>query len=307
MGRKKKHPEHVNHERWLVSYADFITLLFAFFVVMFAVSQVDTKQVGRFTESFQQAIGLDLPQGGAGLLPGERGPAKVEEVHTKAPNAKEKQAALEKLAQAMAEAAKIRTELSGMKIVRRGNELVLRLQETVLFPSASADIAEAAVPVVRAIAEEIRDRPVRVRVEGHTDDRPISNGKHDSNWDLSTARATSVVKELARSGLLKPERLAAVGYAEFQPIGDNKTEDGRGQNRRVDFVLTLELPVGPEPEAPAPETEGATPPPPASASATGGRVPASSATVEAAPAPSATVEAASAPTPSAPTPSASAN
>jgi chemotaxis protein MotB len=267
MAKKGKHPEHVNHERWLVSYADFITLLFAFFVVMFSVSQVDSKKMGRFTESFQHAIGIEMPQGGSGLMPNEIGPGVETDFKKAAKTTQAQKQALDQLASALEEASKIRSELQGMKIVTRGNELVLRLQETVLFPSAADQLRDPAVPVIRAIAEEIRSRPVRVRVEGHTDDRPISNGRYESNWDLSTHRATSVVKELAKSGLIEPERLAAVGYAEYQPIGDNSTEEGRAMNRRVDFVLTLDLPIVAEPP-PAEETaEGSSSASPAASAA----------------------------------------
>jgi chemotaxis protein MotB len=127
--------------------------------------------------------------------------------------------------------------------VRRGNELVLRLDESVLFTSGDDRLGDAALAVLKAMGESIKDRPVNVRVEGHTDDQPISTGRFRSNWDLSTARATSVVMALAGMGDVKPNRLAAVGYAEYQPLGDNGTKDGRSLNRRVDFVLTVEVPA----------------------------------------------------------------
>ncbi len=253
--RKKKHPEHVNHERWLVSYADFITLLFAFFVVMFAVSQVDSSKVGRFTQSFQQAIGIELATGGAGILPGE-GPEAFEGSKKNATegyggNGDKLGAELAALGKALEQQAKIKRELSGLKIVRRGNELVLRLDASILFRSGLDELTDDARKVLLAIAQEIKDRPVKVRVEGHTDDRPIASGRFRSNWDLSTSRATNVVVDLASAGGIKPHRLAAVGYAEFQPLGDNTTSEGRLQNRRVDFVLTVDLPT-PSLDAPAP-------------------------------------------------------
>ncbi len=238
MARKKKHPEHVNHERWLVSYADFITLLFAFFVVMFAVSQVDTKKVGRFTESFSHAVGILVTDSGAGLLPAEGDqPETVAKERGSQPRDELKQ-----LETSLLQDAAQKNELAGLKVIRRGNELVLRLDAAVLFESGDDKLKDVSKPVLKAIADEVRDRPVKVRVEGHTDDRPISTVRFRSNWDLSTARATSVVHTLAEEANIQPERLAAVGYAEFQPIAPNTTPEGRSQNRRVDFVLSLSLP-----------------------------------------------------------------
>ncbi len=258
--RKKKHPEHVNHERWLISYADFITLLFAFFVVMFAVSQVDTAKVGRFTQSFQEAIGIELATGGAGILPGEgpeafEGRKKDEAVGGDDEN-KKLGKELKALAESLEAQAKIKRELSGLKILRRGNELILRLDASVLFEVAIDEVTPDAQKVLLAIAEELKGRPVKVRVEGHTDDRPIQKGRFRNNWDLSTSRATNVVIALAATGDIAPERLAAVGYGQYQPLGDNTTHEGRLLNRRVDFVLTVEVPSSAEtpmePEAPAP-------------------------------------------------------
>ncbi len=238
MARKKKHPEHVNHERWLVSYADFITLLFAFFVVMFAVSQVDTKKMGRFTESFSQAVGIITTPAGAGLMPGEGMVVepKAERPQAPPPKANDQLAAVER---ALGEKAGRGGELAGLKIVRRGNELVLRLDAAVLFDSGADRLRESALPVVTAIAEELRERDIVLRVEGHTDTVPIVNARYRSNWDLSTARATSVVVELATEGKMDPKRLAAVGYAEHQPLASNDTPEGRSQNRRVDFVVSV--------------------------------------------------------------------
>ncbi len=272
--RKKKHPEHVNHERWLVSYADFITLLFAFFVVMFAVSQVDTQKVGRFTESFKTAVGIDLKVGGTGIMPDagqhvadgtttkqekpngpvvkspddtKENPDSEEKREKQAREAKEAkvqetQRRLARMAAEIEAEMKIHKELAGLKVVRRANELVLRFDETILFETGDARISDRAREVLKRVGEELADRPVKIRVEGHTDNRPISNSKFNSNWELSTARATSVVTTLSVMGDVDPKRLAAVGYAEYQPLGDNATAEGRNLNRRVDFVLTIEVP-----------------------------------------------------------------
>ncbi len=241
MSRKKKHAEHVNHERWLVSYADFITLLFAFFVVMFAVSQVDTKKVGRFTESFSHAVGIITAPAGDGIMPGEIviKAANSRRVSNGAQNGDDHGDQLSALQASLNEKAKLGGHLARIKIVRRGNELVLRLDATVLFDSGEVDVREAARPVLKAMAAELNERDVLLRVEGHTDDVPITNARYRSNWDLSTARATSAVVELATAGGMDPKRLAAMGYAEYQPIAPNDSPEGRTQNRRVDFVVSV--------------------------------------------------------------------
>jgi chemotaxis protein MotB len=236
--KKHKHPEHVNHERWLVSYADFITLLFAFFVVMFAVSQVDTKKVGQFKDSFAMAVGEHPkdttlvapifdnpkpPEEGGG--PGKKLPSQLEAVNT----------ALTKGGEAP----------SSFTVLRKRNELVLRLADNVLFDSGDARVKPKALPVLEAILDEVKKHDLELRVEGHTDNVPISTARFRSNWELSTARATAVIEEIAKRGLMKPDRLSAAGYGEFRPIATNDTPEGRGQNRRVDLVIAL--PAAPEP------------------------------------------------------------
>jgi chemotaxis protein MotB len=277
MARKKKHPEHVNHERWLISYADFITLLFAFFVVMFAVSQVDSKKVGRFQDSFSLAIGISSDERGylprletdakplaASMMPLRELPEIGQSDGGEGgalPRFPEDLAALE---DALNERKALEQTLAGLKVVRRGNDLVLRLDATALFDSGDDRVRDESKTMLLALSEEVRARKVQVRVEGHTDDQPIRTLRYRSNWDLSTARATSVVNELVEKGGLSPIRLAAMGYAEFQPIGDNKTAEGRQANRRVDIVLSV-MPENAAKPARAPGDAGAKSPDAASA------------------------------------------
>lgn len=242
MARKKKHPEHVNHERWLISYADFITLLFAFFVVMFAVSKTDSAKVGRFTESFSKAIGIDtFPESGAGLLPAGTMPSPQADPETQtivlAPE-------LEALKSELA-SLRDKNELpGGMLVLQRRNELVIRLSEGLFFGPGEASLDEPAMKAMRTLARELAARKVDIRIEGHTDDRPIHTARFRSNWDLSTSRATTVVAVLAEAKV-DPSRLSAAGYAEFHPVGPNTTDEGRRQNRRVDIVVSA---FGPEPK-----------------------------------------------------------
>jgi chemotaxis protein MotB len=248
VARKHKHPEHVNHERWLVSYADFITLLFAFFVVMFAVSQVDSKKLGRFTEAFSKAVGNEMfPDRGKGILPAEDIIDQVPKIEDGLPPE------LEKVRQALSELAKRTEALQGLQVLRRRNELVLRLSDSIFFDVGEDKLKPPAIAIIHALAPELAKRDVDIRVEGHTDTRPISTTRFPSNWELSTGRATAVLVALAAEGML-PTRLAAAGYGEFRPIAPNTTEEGRKQNRRVDLVVALSMPSDDaEPFASVPE------------------------------------------------------
>jgi chemotaxis protein MotB len=257
MARKKKHPEHVNHERWLVSYADFITLLFAFFVVMFAVSQVDSKKVGRFTESFSKAIGIELfPQLGRGIMAGSSEGAPTEEPQSVKPSPLPE--ALANLKTVLTREAQEDEALRSIQVIARRSELVLRLSDNLLFQSGNDTLDAQARKVITALASELRDRPIDLRIEGHTDDRPIKTARFRSNWDLSTARATSIVAFLNSEGIAPP-RLSAAGYGEFHPIASNATDEGRKQNRRVDIVVMMPPPpetLEESPSEPSPEDAG---------------------------------------------------
>jgi chemotaxis protein MotB len=234
--RKKKPAEHVNHERWLVSYADFITLLFAFFVVMFAVSQVDSKRVGRFTEAFSKAVGINLmPMQGESLLTGGQTPDETGK------GTQMNLTGIDGLKVALDKMAATAHDLAGLQIIQRRNELVLRLPEGVLFDTGEARVKTTSVATIRLIAPELSKRDVEVRVEGHTDDQPIMSRRFKSNWELSTARAIAVMLSLVAEGM-PAERLSVAGYGEFRPIAPNTSDDGKRQNRRVDLVVTSVVP-----------------------------------------------------------------
>lgn len=249
MARKKKHPEHVNHERWLVSYADFMTLLFAFFVVMFASSQVDTQKVGRFTESFSKAVGIEVfPESGKSLLGGN---STKDAITIAGKGDQSLPVELEELRAMMRENAK-KQELNGVQVLIRRNEIVLRLADNVVFASGTDEIQPAARIVLGHMADDLKNRKVDIRVEGHTDDKPIKTFRFRSNWDLSTSRATAVVADFASAGI-DPNRLSAAGYGEFHPIATNASAEGRAQNRRVDVVVSAQMI---EPATPAkPDTD----------------------------------------------------
>jgi chemotaxis protein MotB len=232
--RKKKHPEHVNHERWLISYADFITLLFAFFVVMFAVSRTDSGKVGRFSESFSRSLGLDLyPAPGQGLLPA----GYSEKPSTGIDTEDSVRLDLEALRDRLGSGAD--ASVLGVDLVAFRNEFVLRFPAGVLFDSGNDSIKPEAKSAILAVGQVLQKYRLDVRVEGHTDDRPIHTARFRSNWDLSTSRATAVLGVLAEEGGVPAVQLSAVGYAEFRPLVANDTKEGQQQNRRVDIVIKV--------------------------------------------------------------------
>ncbi len=244
MSRKKKH-EHVNHERWLVSYADFITLLFAFFVVLFASSQSDKKKQAQVAAAMQTAF---TPMGGfeqhATTPPLD--PAAAASVVTKPamlampfPQAaqmkkeEEMKERLGKVVKAQEAKAKLPTGSVTTQITEQG--LVISLHEAGFFPSGSAEIRRESLATLVALAATLPDAPLRV--EGHTDNVPIHTQQFASNWELSTARASMIARMLLEHGVMRPSNVSAAGYAEFHPAASNATAEGRTQNRRVDIIL----------------------------------------------------------------------
>ncbi|HEV2499234.1 MAG TPA: OmpA family protein [Terriglobia bacterium] len=253
MSRKKKAEGHVNHERWLISYADFITLLFALFVVLFASSQVDKRKTIAVAQSIQSAFQqLGVFSSGKGdvelerikLLANSNPPATTNPsmpMGGKPPNV-------------MSGAEYLKGELSGIKtkldkalfgeiehhavnitLTREG--LIVSLQEIGFFDSGSAVLKPGAMPALAKIAAILSRTTQNIRVEGHTDNVPIHNSKFASNWELSTARATEVLNLLITRFGIAPQRLSAAGYAKFHPVASNKTIEGRARNRRVDIVV----------------------------------------------------------------------
>lgn len=298
MARKPKHEEHENHERWLVSYADFITLLFAFFVVMYSISSVNEGkyrvlsdaivaafqspqkslkpiQVGNVARSPQTANlefretsnPIEVPEGplkmpsrssklegdilaeeedfsefqmaevkamleGMGIEDGqsasdESGDAAGDDSGASQLSsiANEVEAAMQPL---------IDRDLISVKRYRRWIEV--EINTNILFTSGSARIAEQSIPVLEALARVLSAFPNKMRVEGFTDNQPIKSQFFPSNWELSAARAASVVRLFSQEGI-EPERMAAIGYGEFQPIESNDTPEGRIKNRRVVVVV----------------------------------------------------------------------
>jgi chemotaxis protein MotB len=257
MSRRKKRSSHANHERWLVSYADFITLLFAFFVVLYASSQVDKRKVGKLAMAIQvafqemgvfQASTTQVPMDTQEPMPF----ATVQAIENAQRTARDGRISSSPsgtlgtsrengdLAQLQEElSAVLASELKHDEIAmrREPDGLVVSLREAGFFESGEAQMKASSEPAFDRIASLLRQRDCRLRIEGHTDSVPIHTPRFSSNWELSTARATEIVRLLIVRDGFNPQHLSAAGYAEYHPVADNRTAEGRGQNRRVDLVI----------------------------------------------------------------------
>ncbi len=241
-----------SRDRWLVSYADFITLLMAFFVVLYSVSSVNAGKfrvlsnslVTVFNEAPSRPVPIDL--GGGAPPPRATTPAVAEPAGAQvAPTAAADATSApplsplpvggsprERLAATLAPL--VAKDLAKIRETR--DWLELEIAAELLFASGSAELEAAATPVLARIAEVVGPLGQTVQVEGHTDNVPVARGRYRSNWQLSAARAATIAERLA-AGQLPPSRLAAVGYGEFRPITDNGTVSGRRQNRRVVIAI----------------------------------------------------------------------
>jgi chemotaxis protein MotB len=253
MARRKKHEEHENHERWLVSYADFITLLFAFFVVMYSISSVNEGKYRVLSETleavFTEVSRTDDPiqVGEISRGEGERTPSpgkpdkpdfQIELPNTpyNPPPSEEEIRTINDLTEQFSEALADLIETEDVIIKKSDDWLELEMKSSVLFQSGDARLERSAVPIIGKIAEILNTSGNPVQVEGFTDNQPIQTPRFPSNWELSAARAASVVHLLDRYGI-QPDRMSAIGYGEYKPVADNSTESGRQKNRRVVLVV----------------------------------------------------------------------
>jgi len=253
VSRRHKKKAHANHERWLVSYADFITLLFAFFVVLYASSQADKKKAAVVSASIKgafQQMGVFTGSAPSDLgIPGSPGNPHPE--LTDAPLRVVKVAGVDDKAHATGgfgvDVDELRHELENalgdeirkhevqMRVTPEG--LVVSLREVGFFNSGEAELLEDGQATLARIATILGGRGFEIRVEGHTDNIPIHTARFKSNWELSTARATQVVALLIEKYSFASLLISAAGYAEYRPIGSNETPQGRAANRRVDLVV----------------------------------------------------------------------
>ncbi len=254
MARRKRHEEHENHERWLVSYADFITLLFAFFVVMYSISSVNEGKYRVLSETLESVfsqptrskdpIQVGEVSRGQGELVASPGKPQVPDFEIELPELPNESPPLSEqslltindISQQLSSALADLITNEDVSIKQTDDWLEVEINSNFLFASGDARLARAAVPVIGQIADVLSPVTNPLQVEGFTDNQPINTARFPSNWELSAARAASVVNLLDRFGI-EPGRMSAIGYGEFKPIADNETEFGRQKNRRVVLVI----------------------------------------------------------------------
>lgn len=242
--------DHENHERWLISYADFITLLFAFFVVLYSISSVNEGKYRALSDSLDDAFTvpdstLDPIQIGEikrennpieSLIAGYPDSEILSEQFEKVIDLEHEHSRLRRISDQIQEVLSPYIDQELINVKQNELWIEVEMKSAMLFGSGSADLSRDALPVLGKIGEVLRVLPNTLHVEGYTDNRPIHTIAFPSNCELSAGRAASVVSQLTREGV-NPRRMAAIGYGEYHAIADNKTEVGRYQNRRVVLVL----------------------------------------------------------------------
>jgi chemotaxis protein MotB len=235
--KSRRTTDHVQHDRWLVSYADFITLLFAFFVVLYASSRADERKQTQIAHSIQSAFQA------LGIFPSTP-PVNVVLGDDLAPSPSVQQD-LERLQAHLATvlSAQVSQHIVALKLGRDG--LVISLRESGFYDSGSALPHRQSKAALDQIAATISATPYDIRIEGHTDNVPIHTAQFASNWELSTARASELAKIFIVDYHFAPERLSAAGFAEYHPVAPNDTPEGRSQNRRIDIIVLPRISVVP--------------------------------------------------------------
>lgn len=227
MHKKVKHEEHENHERYLVTYADMITLLLVFFIVLFSISNADKEKFIRLASGLHDAFNVDVlsteNQGAGGPASMETDPRFSTYLSIRGQVAR------------ITSRMQLTNEDASVELTSEG--IVIHLSEAVLFPPGDATLRPDGLRVLDALATVIGPLPNQVRVEGHTDNVTPTGGEISDNWTLSVLRSVAVVEYLTDVHSIVPERLAAAGYGQYRPIGDNETVEGRRLNRRVDFMI----------------------------------------------------------------------
>mgnify|MGYP001160643937 FL=1 len=245
MARRKRVEEHDNHERWLVSYADFITLLFAFFVVMYALSSVNEGKYRILSSSMVSAF-RNVPVNSSGQTPMVvPTPASV----TKASLASKAQEAVkQKQREKMRNVAKEILEVMAplieqgkVRVLETSRGVTIEINDSILFSPGQAVLQPQLIKAMQSVAEVLVAADFPITIEGHTDNVPIKNTQFPSNWELSAVRATTVLRLFA-DALIAAVRLTAVGYADTRPVEPNLLADGRARNRRVSILIDSAIP-----------------------------------------------------------------
>ena len=237
MSRRGGHQEaeKENHERWVISYADLVTLLLGFFIIMYATSKVDAEKFKVFSSGLSEAFNVPVREGapsGSPILDGGLGVAPG------GLDSRQLQRDYEEIRRdVLREAEKAGTGNMQVRVEREPDRVVIRLTNNLVFNSASAEIRPEARPALDAAAAALTRLPNQISIEGHTDNVPVGTERYPTNWELSSARATAVLRYLTERAGLDPRRAMAAGYGEYRPLASNDTPEGRALNRRADIVV----------------------------------------------------------------------
>lgn len=243
---KHKHEEHENHERWLVSYADFITLLFAFFVVMYSISSVNVGKYRTVSESIKAALN-PVVSPPSSPTPIALSSSKAALTAPDAPGSKE--VVIRKLRN-LVKSIKAVPQMSTVRITEKINgDIVITIPDQLLFNSGEAAVRSEALPFLEGLSGALVELNRHTKVEGHTDNVPIRTAQFPSNWELSAARAVMVVRVLSELYGVPSDHLAAVGHADTRPLTENLDPEQRAKNRRVEVVILEQAPPAPALEA----------------------------------------------------------
>lgn len=256
MARKRRVEEHENHERWLVSYADFITLLFAFFVVMYAVSSVNEGKYkvlsSSLTNAFKNTTGqpggqpLTVMQGSPPIIarPIIKADSKFADLKKVEEKKIEKRQQMKSVANSIMDALQPLVAQGKVRLLETSRGVTIEINDSILFPAGQSKLQSASSSAMGAIAQVLANTDFPITIEGHTDNVPIATPQFPSNWELSAMRATTVLRLFNDSGV-GAERLTAIGYGETRPVETNTTVEGRARNRRVSILIDSNRPEEP--------------------------------------------------------------
>ncbi len=230
MANKKKPPDHVNAERWMISYLDFITLLFILFIILYSFSQIDMKKYQQVAQSLSSEF-----SGGGNPVMDQKGAGENGQGSQAATTAET--TALSNLASEIDTYAKEKGISANIDL--RSNEvgLYISITGTVLYNDASAALTPEAKEFINIIFHRLKELPNHILIEGHTDNRPISTAGYPSNWELSAARSINLVRYLIEEYNFEPQRLSSAAYGQYRPVAPNDTPEGQSKNRRVEIII----------------------------------------------------------------------
>ena len=227
MARKKKKDDDIKTDGWMDTFADTMTLLLTFFILLYSISAVDSEKLKQLSEALQYSL---------------TGESSIEEVQS-IDDLKvelEEGTKYEDLAAKLNEIIEQNSLTDEIKIREEDRGIVLELDESILFDSGKADIKPSSIPILDTISKIINETDNEIVAEGNTDDVPVKNAEFDSNWELSTKRSLSIVKYLIENKNINPNRISIKGYGEFNPIAPNDTQENKSKNRRVDILVVEE-------------------------------------------------------------------